>query len=116
MGCSSGHQTEEGVNGPEFTINGSGNNALSSNGIHHHNGSTGLHKQSNFQDNKETVMINGKEIVPNGQHWIPMSIEREPGDGALFAVEMHVRDYELDQYGVVNHSVFINYLDHGKRW
>lgn len=102
------------MNGAEITINGNGNNAMSTNNIRHHNGSNGLHMQSSFRFNNGAVMINGEIIVPCSRHWIPMTTKRKPEDAALFAVEMHVRDYELDQYGVVNHSIFINYLDHGE--
>ncbi|HAW86346.1 MAG: hypothetical protein A2087_07305 [Spirochaetes bacterium GWD1_61_31] len=35
-------------------------------------------------------------------------------EAGLFSLEMQVRDYELDMQGIVNNSVYQNYLEHAR--
>ena len=39
---------------------------------------------------------------------------REDQASALFDVELEVRDYECDLQGIVNHAVYLHYLEHAR--
>ncbi|GMH38539.1 hypothetical protein BSKO_06423 [Bryopsis sp. KO-2023] len=94
-------------------VNGHTNNNGHMNG-NHMNGTLLLPAETSIEkfDEEEEIVLPCDGLGMN--RWIPQKTDRTVLDPAVFGIEMYVRDYELDQYNVVNHSIFVNYLDHAR--
>lgn len=58
----------------------------------------------------QTPKIDAKDCI---QHRIRALPSAEPLQSFEFSSFLSVRDYELDQYSVVNNAVYANYVQHG---